>query len=121
MNSDLRPNVLSEKCPSRVVLNHVTSRWGLLVLISLTGQTKRFSALRRDIGGVSERMLSQALKTLEADGFVRREAFAVVPPRVEYSLTQSGTEVAVLVGDLARYIERRFEDGEPLPDLTQWS
>lgn len=121
MNSDLAADVLSEKCPSRAVLNHVTSRWGVLVLVALEGRTRRFSELRRDIGGVSERMLSQTLKTLEADGFLRREAFAVVPPHVEYSLTSSGSEVAQLVGDLARYIEKSFEAGQPISDVAHRS
>ncbi len=99
------PDVMIAACPSRQVLNHVTSRWGVLVLIALQEQTMRFSALRRHIGGVSERMLAQTLQTLEADGFVQRRAYEVVPPHVEYSLSPLGEEVAGKVSDLAHWIE----------------
>jgi DNA-binding HxlR family transcriptional regulator len=76
-----------------------------LTLIALQGQTIRFAALRRTIGGVSDRMLTQTLQTLEADGFVHRQAFPVVPPHVEYSLTPMGEEVAQHVRVLADWIE----------------
>lgn len=97
--------LFSEKCPSREVLKHVTSRWGGLVLVALRGGTHRFSDLRRLIGGVSEKMLAQTLQWLEADGFVLRIAYPVVPPHVEYSLTPLGTEVAAQVAGLADWIE----------------
>lgn len=99
------PDVMNERCPSRQILNHVTSRWGVLVLIALRDGTHRVSALRRRIGGVSERMLSQTLRALEEDGFVRRTAHAVVPPHVDYDLTQSGRAVAVHVQALAECIK----------------
>lgn len=101
----LAPNVLSADCPSRSILNHVTSRWGVLVLVALRGTTLRFSALRRRIDGVSERMLALTLQTLEADGFVSRRALDVVPPHVEYSLTPTGEEISRQVSALARWIE----------------
>jgi DNA-binding HxlR family transcriptional regulator len=93
------------ECPSRNVLDHVTSRWGVLVLVLLLEKTHRFSELRKRVGGVSEKMLSQTLHQLEEDGFVLREAFAVVPPRVEYSLTPLGREVAVHLEALTDWIE----------------
>lgn len=102
---DQRGNLMASACPSREVLNHVTSRWGVLVLMALETRTLRFSQLRRQIGGVSERMLAQTLKYLESDGFVRRQAFEVVPPHVEYSLTPLGLEVAERVRGLADWIE----------------
>ena len=98
-------NVLAADCPSRQVLSHVTSRWGTLVLIALATGTHRFSALRRKIGGVSERMLAQTLQQLEGDGFVLRHAHAVVPPHVDYSLTPLGREVAEKVVALSGWIE----------------
>lgn len=101
----LRGDVLSEKCPSRAVLQHVTSRWGVLILVVLLTGTHRFSALRRKIGGVSEKMLAQTLHDLENDGFVMRVAYPVVPPHVEYSLTPLGREVAGKVEALADWIE----------------
>ena len=85
-------DVYAAACPSRDVLDHVTSRWGVLVLLALSEEMHRFSALRRKIGGGSEKMLSQTLTTLEADGFVQRTAYPEVPPRVEYRLTPLGRE-----------------------------
>jgi len=100
------PDVLAVDCPSRPILNHLTSRWGVLVLIVLRAEGRmRFSALRRRIGGVSERMLAQTLQILEADGFVIRQAFDVVPPHVEYHLTPLGQEAAERVRSLVDWIE----------------
>lgn len=107
-----RGDVLSPRCPSRLVLKHVTSTWGTLALIVLQDGTLRFSELRRRVAGVSERMLSQTLKQLEGDGLVRRESFATVPPHVEYSLTDDGRQAARLVASLTDWIEER------LPALT---
>jgi len=99
------PNVLAADCPSRVVLNHISSRWGGLILISLREKKYRFSELRRHISGVSERMLAQNLQTLEADGFIIRKSYDVVPPHVEYSLTPLGREVADIVANLTNWVE----------------
>jgi len=103
--TDRTPDVLNEKCPSRRVLNHVTSRWGVLVLIVLQDGTHRFSSLRRRIGGVSERMLAQTLQVLEEDGLIQRTAYPVVPPHVEYNLTPLGRVVAEKVHALTACIE----------------
>lgn len=101
----LKADVLNEKCASRLFLGHITSRWGSLVLIALLDGTLRFSALRRRIGGVSERMLAQSLRLLERDGLVQRTAHQVVPPHVDYALTPMGQEVAQKVLALAQCIE----------------
>ena len=100
-----RGDVLASACPSRAVLRHLTSQWGVLVLIVLEEGTFRFSTLRRRIDGVSERMLAQTLKALEGDGLVRRMSFDTVPPHVEYSLTDLGREAARRVKDLADWVE----------------
>jgi DNA-binding HxlR family transcriptional regulator len=100
-----RGELFSVACPSRKVLQNVTSRWGVMVLVALMSGTYRFSDLRRKIGGVSEKMLAQTLQSLEADGFVLRTARPVVPPHVEYSLTRMGQEVAREVESLADWIE----------------
>ena len=76
-------NLFAEQCPSREVLKHGTSRWGVLILLALRQGTHRFSDLRRKMGGVSEKMLSQSLQALEQDGFVDRVSYPVVPPHVE--------------------------------------
>lgn len=100
-----KPNVLSALCPSRIILNHVTSRWTVLVFVVLQHETLRFSQIRRKIDGVSERMLSQTLKTLEHDGFITRRSYDVVPPRVEYSLTPIGREMSSRLLEMVRFIE----------------
>ena len=104
-------------CPYRLVLEHVTSRWGVLVLIELLDRSYRFSELRRAIGaysgrGVSEKMLTQTLQTLERDGLVHRDAKAVIPPRVGYSLTGLGREAAEQVKALAAWTHQRMDDVE---------
>lgn len=100
-----RGDLMAAACPSRNVLRHLTSRWGVLVLIALQSGTQRFSDLRRKVGGVSERMLAQTLQWLEADGMVERKAYKIVPPHVEYTLTPIGQEAASKVQDLADWIE----------------
>ncbi|WP_030894529.1 winged helix-turn-helix transcriptional regulator [Streptomyces sp. NRRL S-474] len=104
-------------CPYRLVLEHVTSRWGVLVLIELLDRPYRFSELRRAIGrwggrGVSEKMLTQTLQTLERDGLVHRDAKPVIPPRVDYSLTDLGREAAEQVRALSRWTHDRMDDVE---------
>jgi DNA-binding HxlR family transcriptional regulator len=101
----LRGQLFSVQCPSRDVLKHVTSRWGVLLLVALMQGTRRFSDLRRIVGGVSEKMLAQTLRWLEADGFVVRRSLGTVPPHVEYSLTPLGREVGARVQSLADWIE----------------
>jgi len=96
-------------CPYRLVLEHVTSRWGVLVLIELLDRPYRFSELRRAIGRVSEKMLTQTLQTLERDGLVHRDAKPVIPPRVDYSLTDLGREAAEQVKTLASWTEQRMD------------
>lgn len=92
---------LDTACPdTRLLVEHLTSKWGVLVLLTLDDQTMRWSELKRSIEGVSEKMLIQTLQTLEADGLVRRDARPVVPPHVEYSLTDDGREAAALLAPL---------------------
>lgn len=105
-----RGDVMAAGCPSRAVLKHITSQWGVLVLIALEEGTLRFSTLRRRIGGVSDRMLAQTLQWLEGDGLVKRVAYQVVPPHVEYSLTPLGCEAAVRVRGLVDWIEINVVD-----------
>ncbi len=105
LESKRTADVMVADCPSRQVLQHVTSRWGTLVMIALLTGTMRFSELRRRIGGVSERMLAQTLHDLEADGLVDRTAHPVVPPHVDYALTPLGREAAERVLALASWIE----------------
>ncbi|WP_210291485.1 winged helix-turn-helix transcriptional regulator [Tardiphaga robiniae] len=104
----VRGDVFAPDCPSRTIIKHVTSTWGLLALIALRPGTLRFSELRRRVNGVSERMLAQTLQQLEGDGLVLRQSYPVVPPHVEYSLTEIGQEAAVLVEALAEWVQERI-------------
>jgi DNA-binding HxlR family transcriptional regulator len=85
--------VFTEGCPTRLVLDHIMSKWGVLVLLALTDGTHRWGELRRQVEGISEKMLASTLRTLETDGLVHREAYPEVPPRVEYSLTPLGDDL----------------------------
>ena len=95
-------------CPSRAVLSHLTSRWAVLVLVLLLTGTRRFSQLRREVGGVSEKMLAQTLDALCSDGFVLRQAYLVIPPKVEYSLSPLGREAAERLAVLVDWIEDNY-------------
>jgi DNA-binding HxlR family transcriptional regulator len=103
-----RGELFTPDCPSRGVLNRITSRWGILVLVALIDGTHRFSELRRKVNGVSEKMLAQTLQWLEGDGLVQRTSFPVVPPHVEYNLTPLGLEAAKRVELLADWIEENL-------------
>jgi DNA-binding HxlR family transcriptional regulator len=100
-----RGNLNDPDCPSRTVLDHVTSRWGSLVLLVLLQGTLRFSELAREIGGISEKMLAQTLRALEMDGLVQRTVYPTIPPKVEYKLTRMGHEVAVHIKTLTDWVE----------------
>lgn len=97
-------------CPARTVLNHVSSRWGVLILASLQEGPMRFYVLRDRIGGISEKMLSQNLRVFVRDGLIAREVEATVPPQVTYSLTPLGRELAVTLGGLVEWITHRIGD-----------
>ena len=103
-NETLVFDVFARNCPSRAVLDHVTGRWGMLVLAGLRVGPARFNALRRRVDGVSEKMLAQTLQALERDGFVHREVLAIMPPSVTYSLTELGTGAADRMVDLIDYL-----------------
>ncbi len=102
--------VLPAACPSRVVLDHVTSKWGVLLLVALSERTMRWGELRRTVEGISEKMLAQTLRTLEADGIVHREVTASIPPRVDYSLTPRGTELVARLLPLMEWIVDNAEE-----------
>lgn len=94
-----------EKCPVRDVLDCIGDRWSLLTLISLQHGTLRFTAVKRAIGDISQRMLAQTLRTLEQDGYVDRTVYATVPPKVEYALTDLGTSLLGKVTPLVAWAD----------------
>jgi len=107
-----RPDAFEPDCPTRVLLDHITSRWGVLILVALSTGTMRWGELRRWARGISEKMLAQTLKTLEADGLVLREQRPVVPPHVDYSLTDRGRELSALLLPLMEWV---IAAAEPQP------
>ncbi len=102
--------VFAAGCPSRVVLDHVTSKWGVLVLVALSDGPHRWSELRRRAEGISEKMLAQTLRTLEADGIVHRDAQPVIPPRVDYSLTERGSGLVDVLLPLFGWVVANADD-----------
>lgn len=102
-------DVYSAECPARGVLDHVGDKWALLVLHRLSEGPVRFNALRRDIHGLSQKVLSQVLKRLERDGLISRTAYPTVPVTVEYALTGLGECLTANVGPLLRWAEANME------------
>ena len=83
-------DVLNEQCPSRAVLDRIADKWTALIIYTLADGTRRYGEMQRAIGGISQKMLTQTLRSLEDDGLVARKVYAVVPPMVEYTLTPLG-------------------------------
>jgi len=108
--SALAPNVYSADCPTRLILDRVGDKWAVLLLGLLTEAPCRFNELRRRVGGISQKMLSQTLKSLERDGLVRRDVIPTVPVTVEYSITQLGTTLADAVEPLRQWAESHLTE-----------
>jgi DNA-binding HxlR family transcriptional regulator len=93
-----------EKCPVRDVLDRIGDKWSVLILKNLEEGPRRFGALRRTIGDISQRMLTQTLRDLQRDGLIQRTVYPTVPPSVDYRLTKLGISLM-----------------DPLERLVQWS
>ena len=104
-NANANANPYSARCATRLVLDRIGDKWAVLVLGLLSEEPARFNQLRRAIEGVSQKVLSQTLKSLERDGLVRRRAFATVPVTVEYSITPLGQSLAETVSGLRIWAE----------------
>ena len=114
-------NVYEAACPTRLVLNRIADKWTVLVVSSLQQGTKRFSTLQREIGGVSQKMLTQTLRGLERDGLVMRTIYPTVPPKVEYTLTPLGCTLVGLVDAIRVWSETHIEaviDAQTIYDST---
>ena len=108
--SPLLGQVLSNECPSREILEHLINKWSVLVLRCLIEGVHRFSELKQRIEGVSEKMLAQTLKMLEQDGFILRTVYPIVPPKVEYQLTITGSQAAEKINYLIGWVERSLPE-----------
>ncbi|OKI52978.1 winged helix-turn-helix transcriptional regulator [Streptomyces sp. MJM1172] len=100
--------VFHTDCPARDVVDHVTSRWGVWVLIALRSDDLRFYELRESIKGISEKMLAQTLRALVQDGLVWRQVEPTTPPQVTYGLTEFGQDVGEPLTDLFDRITKRL-------------
>lgn len=99
-----------EDCEVRQILDRIADKWSLLVIALLDDRTLRFSELRREIDGVSQRMLTQTLRQLERDGIVRRTVYPVVPPRVDYNLTPMGSSLHETIRALVTWTEAHQDE-----------
>lgn len=103
-------NPYNAQCPTRLILDRVGDKWAVLLLGLLRDRPMRFNALRRHIDGISQKMLSQTLKSLERDGLVKRHAIATVPVTVEYSITPLGVTLAKAVDPLRHWAETHLKE-----------
>lgn len=110
MNRTEVRDALFPRCPIRNVLSRIGDKWSMLVLFTLeNNECQRFKELQRNIPDISQKMLTATLKTLEADGLVRREAYAEVPPRVEYSLSDKGRSLLPLINNLLTWASENMD------------
>jgi DNA-binding HxlR family transcriptional regulator len=104
-----RPNVYNANCPTRLVLDSIAGKWTVLIIGRLASDKQRFGELRREIGGISPKVLTQTLRELERDGIITRRVYASVPPKVEYSLTPLGNTLTGVLGALRVWSETNIE------------
>lgn len=99
-----------EDCQVRQILDRIADKWSLLVIALLENRRLRFTELRREIDGVSQRMLTVTLRSLERDGLVKRTVHPVVPPRVEYELTSLGRTLHTTIQSLVTWTEEHQDE-----------
>ena len=109
MKANMKPNAYAANCPTRQILDRVGDKWAVLILLLLRDEPLRFNALRRTIEGISQKMLSQVLKSLERDGLIRRRATPTVPVTVEYAVTPLGQTLSATVDSLRIWAETHME------------
>ncbi len=97
-------DLFHSECPGRIVFDRITSRWAPLVLVKLAEGPLRFYELRDQIGGISEKVLSEKLRLLARDGLIERTVEPAIPPRVSYALTDMGHSVAKPLRQLMRWV-----------------
>lgn len=102
-------NIYEDRCPAREMLDRLADKWVLLILARLQNEPVRFNQLRRDIKGISQKVLSQTLKKLERDGLLSRSVFATVPATVEYALTDLGQSLTQTVHTFAHWAEQHMD------------
>ncbi|WP_371503070.1 helix-turn-helix transcriptional regulator [Kitasatospora sp. NBC_00374] len=111
-SSGLPADAYSAKCPTRQVLDHIAGKWTILVVDALLEGTMRYTELSRRIEGISQKMLTQTLRSLEADGFITRTVHPTIPPQVEYDLTKLGQSLAGPITALRQWTEAHINEIE---------
>jgi DNA-binding HxlR family transcriptional regulator len=101
-------SVLSPGCPSRLVLDRIADKWTALIIQTLARETMRYAVLQRTIGDISQKVLTQTLRSLERDGLVRRKVYPDASPRVEYALTALGRTLIEPLQGLCRWTEKHL-------------
>ena len=107
---NLQYNVYAERCPTRQALDRIADKWTALIVGLLAGRPHRFGELRRGIEGISHKVLTQVLRSLERDGLVARRILDGVPPRVEYSLTPTGATLIEPLAAIRAWAETHIEE-----------
>ena len=102
-------DIYNKDCPTRQVLNRIADKWTVLVVGSLTQRTKRFSELKKEISGISQKMLTQTLRGMERDGLLTRKVYPTVPPKVEYTLTALGHSLITMLNEIRNWSEGNIE------------
>jgi len=108
----LTGDAFNPECPTRQILDRIGDKWAMLILLVLAREPRRFNDLRRQIGGISQKMLSQTLKSLERDGLLIRTAFATVPVTVEYRLAPLADGLIGLMSAIAAWAEQHLGEIE---------
>jgi DNA-binding HxlR family transcriptional regulator len=103
-----QPDVFNANCESRQVLALIADRWSMLVIYALSRRTRRHGELRRMIGGISQKMLTQTLRALEQDGLVTRSTYDELPRRVDYSLTPLGRTLLQPLQSICRWAQNHL-------------
>ncbi|WP_405064419.1 helix-turn-helix transcriptional regulator [Kribbella sp. NBC_01505] len=111
-SSGLPADAFSAKCPTRQVLDHIANKWTVLIVDCLAAGPLRYNQVRRRIDGISQKMLTQTLQGLAADGFVHRTQYATVPPRVEYELTELGQSLREPISAIREWTEKHINEVE---------
>ncbi|MBK9008374.1 MAG: helix-turn-helix transcriptional regulator [Anaerolineae bacterium] len=103
-------NVYKKACPTRLALDRIADKWTTLIVGLLDGGPRRFSELKREIEGISQKMLTQTLRDLERDGLVTRTVYAQIPPRVEYALTPLGQTLCEPIAAIRKWAEMNINE-----------
>ncbi len=111
MNRNFNKNELYPDCPIRNILNRISDKWTLLVLYTLNGhESMRYKDLSAELNDISQKMLVLTLRTLETDGYIKREVFAEVPPRVEYRLTERAQSLFPIINQLIQWAKDHMDE-----------